>query len=188
MNTAFRQHLEEIIGLTDEEFDYIFSHFTTKKIKKHQFVVQEGHPVNHEYFVVSGLLKASYSNDRGKEHILQIAMENWWVTDYRAFMTQTPATLNIDCIENVELLTISFIDKKKLCAQSHKVEHFFRIKTTLGYISLQQRILSLMNDDAQSRYQQLLALYPELFQRIPKALIASYLGVSRETLSRISNL
>lgn len=188
MRTDLRQHLEKIIDLTDEEFDYVSSHFTYKKLKKHNFVIQEGNPVDREYFIVSGLLKASYTNEQGKEHIIQIAMENWWITDYQAFVMQTPATLNIDCIEDVELQSITFINKKKLCAEFHKMEHFFRIKTTLGYVSLQQRILSFMNDDAQSRYRQLFGLYPALFQRVPKALIASYLGVSRETLSRISNL
>jgi CRP-like cAMP-binding protein len=187
MQADFRQHLEKIIALTDEEYAHIYSHFTVKKLKKHQFAIQEGSPVNNEYFVVSGLMKASYTNEQGKEHIIQFAMENWWVTDYQAFVMQTPATLNIDCIEDVELLSLSLSNKKKLCAESHKMEHFFRIKTTMGYISLQQRILSFMNDDAQSRYRQLFSLYPQLFQRVPKALVAAYLGVSRETLSRMSS-
>jgi CRP-like cAMP-binding protein len=188
MQADFREHVEKIVALADKEFEYILAQFTSKKLKKHQFVVQEGSPVNYEYFVVSGLLKASFVNEDGKEHIIQFAMENWWVTDYQAFVRQTPATLNIDCIEDVELLSISFANKQKLCAEFHQMEHFFRMKTTLGYISLQQRVLSLMNDDAQSRYRQLFALHPQLFQRVPKALIASYLGVSRETLSRMSNV
>jgi CRP-like cAMP-binding protein len=188
MRADLRQHLEKIIDLTDEEFEHISSHFTVKKLRRHNFLVQEANPVNYEYFVVKGLVKAYYTNQEGKEHIIQFAMENWWVTDYQAFVMQAPATLNIDCIEDVELLSISFANKKKLCAELHKMEHFFRIKTTLGYVSLQQRILSLMNDDAQSRYRQLFSLYPQLFQRIPKALIAAYLGVSRETLSRMPSL
>jgi len=186
MSIVFRHHLEQIISLTDQEFDYILSHFHAKKYRKHQFVVQEGNTVDHDYFVVSGLLKAYYVNEDGKEHILQFAMENWWVTDYQAFTTRTKAILNIDCIENVELLAISFDDKQKLCTEYHKMEHFFRIKTTSGYVALQQRVLSLLNNDAQSRHQQLFRLYPSIFQRVPKSVIASYLGVSRETLSRLS--
>jgi CRP-like cAMP-binding protein len=188
MYSKFRQHLEQIISLTDDEFAMIISHFTIKKYKKHQFVVQSGNHVDHEYFVLNGLLKASFLSLQGKEHIIQFAMENWWVTDYQAFTGKTAASLSIDCIEPVELLSISSENKHKLCAASHKMEHFFRIKTTSGYINLQQRVLSLMNDDAQSRYQQLFQKYPSLFQRLPKSLIASYLGVSRETLSRLSNV
>ena len=186
MYSTFRQHLEQIISVTDQEFEHILSHFTIRKYKKHQFVVQPGNLVDHEYFVLGGLLKASLFSEQGREHIIQFAMENWWVTDYQAFTTKMPATLSIDCIEAVELLSISYEDKQMICAASHKMEHFFRIKTTSGYISLQQRVLSLMNDDAQSRYQQLFQKYPVLFQRLPKSVIASYLGVSRETLSRMS--
>ncbi|PSL44329.1 CRP-like cAMP-binding protein [Chitinophaga niastensis] len=186
MSIALRQHFEEIITLTDAEFDYILSYFTPKKLKKHQFLVQEGDAVTNEYFVVSGLLKAAYTNEAGKEHIIQFAMENWWITDYQAVANQSKANLNIDCMEEVDLLCISFADKNKLCDEFHKIEHFFRIKTGLGYIALQKRILSLLNNDAQSRYEQLLKQYPALFQRVPKSLIASFLGVSRETLSRFS--
>jgi CRP-like cAMP-binding protein len=186
MKQLLRTQIEEIISLTDDEFEYIFSHFTLRKQKKHQFIVQAGGFVEHEYFVVNGLLKASFMNEQGKEHIIQFAMENWWVTDYLAFSKQTRANLNIDCMEDSTLFCITYANKKKLCDKSHKMEHFFRIKTTSGYVNLQQRVLSLLNNDAQSRYNQLLVQYPSLFQRVPKALIAAYLGVSRETLSRFS--
>jgi len=186
MSLAFRRHLEEIITITDAEFDRVLSHCTGRKFKKHQFLVQEGNPVEFEYFVVKGLLKASYTSEEGKEHIIQFALENWWITDYKAFTTQSKATLNIDCVENAEVLCLSLVNKAKLCAESHSMEHFFRIKTTAGYIAMQQRVLSFLSHDASTRYKQLFALYPSLFQRLPKALIASFLGVSRETLSRIT--
>ncbi|MFX1706805.1 Crp/Fnr family transcriptional regulator [Chitinophaga sp. CC14] len=186
MSNVLRQHIEQISPLTDTEFDHIQSYFTEKKLRKHQFLVQEGNLVGHEYFVVSGLLKAAYFNEAGKEHIIQFAMENWWITDYQAYVNQTTTNLNIDCIEASTLLCLSFENKNKLCEASHKMEHFFRVKATSGYVASQQRILSLLNNDAQSRYEQLLAQYPSLFQRVPKTLIAAYLGVSRETLSRFS--
>lgn len=184
MSQVLRQHFEEIIQLNDAEFEYILSHFVAKKYRKHQFVIQEGAVVDQEFFVVKGLLKASLFNLEGKEHIVQFAMENWWVSDYEALNNHTPARLNIDCIANSELLCISFKNKNKLCAEFHKLEHFFRIKTSSGYVSLQKRILSLLSNDAQTRYRELFEKYPALFQRVPKSLIAAYLGVSRETLSR----
>lgn len=186
MSRELRQHFEKITPLTDQEFDYILSHFTTKKLKKHQFLVQEGSTAQHDYFVVKGLLKAYHINQDGKEHILQFAMEDWWITDYQAYFMQLPATLNIDCIEDVEVLCLSLQNRDKICADLHKIEHFFRKKSNFGYIALQGRILSLLNSNAKERYEQLLHQYPLLFQRVPKALIAAYLGVSRETLSRFS--
>ena len=187
MSIALRRHFEKIIPLTDQEFDYILSHFTTKKLKKHQFLIQEEETVTNDYFVVKGLLKAYHTDEEGKEYIMQFAMEDWWVTDFQAYFNQTKATLNIDCIEDVEVLCLSLTNREKICAEMHKVEHFFRRKSNFGYIALQRRILSLLNNHAKERYEQLLLQYPTLFQRVPKTLIASYLGVSRETLSRFSS-
>ena len=185
MSIALRQHIQEIVPLTDAEFEHVLSHFEAKKFKKHQFVIQEVNYVDYEYFVTGGLLKAAYVNEEGKEHIIQFAMEGWWISDYQALTRRDKATLNIDCVENVTLLGLSFGNKQKLCSASHKMEHFFRVKTTGGYIALQQRVLSLLNSNAQSRYEELLRQQPLLFQRLPKSLIAAYLGVSRETLSRL---
>ena len=95
--------------------------------------------------------------------------------------------MNIDCIEDVELLCLSLQNRDKICADLHKIEHFFRRKSNFGYVALQRRILSLLNSNAKERYEQLLQNNPNLFQRVPKTLIASYLGVSRETLSRFSS-
>ncbi len=187
MSIALRQHFEKITPLTDQEFDYILSHFTTKKLKKHQFLIQEGDDVSNDYFVVKGLLKAYHVDKEGKEYIMQFAMEDWWVTDYQAYFSQTKATLNIDCIEEVEMLCLSLHNRDKICADLHKIEHFFRRKSNMGYVALQRRILSMLNSNAKERYEQLLLQYPNLFQRVPKILIASYLGVSRETLSRFNS-
>ncbi|MHA4810764.1 Crp/Fnr family transcriptional regulator [Flavitalea flava] len=186
MGILFRQHIEQIVPVTDAEFDYILTHFSSREMKRYQFVVQEGNAVEYEYFVVSGLMKAYFINESGKEHIIQFAMENWWISDYQALYSAEKATLNIDCIEQTSLLCITLANKNKLCSELHKMEHFFRVKTSVGYLGLQKRILSFLNDDAKSRYNHLLQQYPALFQRVPKTLIASYLGVSRETLSRLS--
>ncbi|POY37349.1 Crp/Fnr family transcriptional regulator [Solitalea longa] len=187
MSIELRKHFEKITPLTDQEFDYILSHFTTKKLKKHQYLIQEEDTVTNDYFVVKGLLKASHIDKEGKEYIMQFAMEDWWITDYQAYFSQTTATLHINCIEDSELLCLSLQNRDKICSELHKIEHFFRRKSNLGYVALQRRILSLLNSSAKERYEQLLLQYPSLFQRVPKTLIASYLGVSRETLSRLSS-
>lgn len=186
MNHPLRTHIEKITPLTDAEFDYIFSHFKPLKLKKHQFLLQAGTVADCDFFIISGLVKAYFTTDEGKQHILQFGMEDWWITDYQAHFNGTPATLDIDCLEDTEVLCLPLVNREKLCADLHKIEHFFRKKSNMGYIALQRRILSLMNSGAGERYEQLLQQYPSLFQRVPKTLIASYLGVSRETLSRLS--
>ena len=180
-----RTHIEEHISLSDEEFDYILSHFHPLKRKKHQYVVQEGEYINKEFWVIKGCMRTCYYDDNGKEHILQFALENWWATDYEAFHNRSKARVSIECLEDCDLLYISFEDREKLSQEMHKMERFWAKKTKAGYIALQGRILSLLNNTAAERHQLLLQQYPNLFQRVSKKMIASYLGVSRETLSRL---
>ena len=187
MSEFLKQHIKKIAPISDVEFDYIFLHFTTKKFKKHQFVIQEGDSVLNDYFILNGCLKSYFTDNNGKEHILQFGMQDWWITDYQAYYDQSIATINIDCIEDSELLCLSFHNREKLCAEIHKIEHFFRKKTNKRNVALQQRILSLLSNNAREKYDQLLQLYPELSQKVPKQLIASYLGVTRETLSRLNS-
>lgn len=185
MTHPLRQHIEKITPLSDEEFEYVLAHFTSKKVRKHQFLIEEGEPVLHEFFVVKGCLKAFNIDREGKEHIIQFALEDWWISDYLAFFNEVPATMLLSSLEEGELLTISLANRDKLCAEMHKIEHFFRLKITSGFIAMQQRILASMNLSVQERYEKLLKLYPNLSQRVPKQAIASYLGVTRETLSRL---
>jgi CRP-like cAMP-binding protein len=181
-----RQHIEKITPLSDAEFDYILSHFSEKKLRKHQFLIQEGEAVPNDYWVLKGCLKAYHMDSEGKQHILQFAMEDWWITDYQAYFNQAKATTWADAIEDCEILSLSLPNREKLCSEMHKMERFFRKKSNMGYVALQSRILSLLNSNAQQRFEQFFQLYPKLFQRVPKTLIAAYLGVSRETLSRFS--
>src|SRR5689334_2927133 len=148
MSQMLRQQIEKIVSLTDEEFAYVMSHFIPKKFKKHQFVVQEGQPVEYDYFVLSGCLKSYLTDANGKEHIIQFGLPDWWITDYEGYYFQTKATVNIDCIEDSELLCLSNSDREKLCAEMQKIEHFFRKKTNRRNVALQQRILSLMSVSA----------------------------------------
>lgn len=184
MSHLLREQIQRITPVSDEEFSYILSHFQPRLMRKHQFLVQAGEAVPNDYFVVKGCAKVYHTDEAGRDHILQFAVEDWWVTDYQAYFNQTPATTNIDCVETCEVLALSLHNREKLCSEMHKMEHFFRKKSNSGYVALQRRILSLLTTSARERYDQLLAQSPHLFQRVPKTLIAAYLGVSRETLSR----
>jgi CRP-like cAMP-binding protein len=182
-----KEHIAKTASLTDEQFDYFFSHFKPQSFKKGQTLISEGDKVDCEYFVLSGCLKAFFINDEIKMYILQFAMPTWWTSDYNALYSNTRATINIDCITDAEVLCLSGSDREKLCDEIHQVEHFFRWRTNRGYVASQKRLLSFMNNDAKKRYEELLALYPQLYNLVPKHLIAAYLGISRETLSRLSS-
>jgi CRP-like cAMP-binding protein len=186
MFEKLRVHIEKIVPLSNEEFEHISSFFTYKKYKKYQFLIQEGELVLCNYFVIKGLLKLVYTDDTAKEHIVGFAMEDWWETDFQAYYKQAKASMSLECIEDTEVLCLRLEDYRKLCEVFPKLEHFFLEKAYMGFISAQQRIISSMTVGIKERYQQLVEKYPSLIQRVPKSLLAAYLGVSRETLSRLS--
>ena len=185
--SILKEHVLKTASLNDEEFDYFFSHFKPESFKKGQVVITEGQEVDKEYFVLSGCLKAFFINDEVKMYILQFAMPTWWSSDYAALYNQVKATITIDCITDVEALSLSNNDREKICKELPQAEYFFRWRTNKGYIAAQKRLLSFMNNDTKTRYEELMSLYPALYNMVPKHLIAAYLGVSRETLSRLYN-
>lgn len=187
MYERLRKHIEKIVPLSDEEFGFVRQHFSEKRYKKHQFLVQPGEPVPYNFYVVSGLTKLVYTDDAAKQHILAFAMEDWWDNDFQAYYTQTPATLSLECLEDTEVLCLSLANYHTLCAGLPKIEHFFLEKVTFGFLAAQRRILSLLTSSAKERYEQLAKQHPSLLQRVPKTQLAAYLGVSRETLSRLGN-
>ena len=180
-----KAHVTKIASLTDEQFDYFFSFFEKRRFKKGQAIISEGDTVNCEYFVISGYLKSFFINQDLKTRILQFTMPTWWASDYNALYNHTRATISVDCITDTEVLCLSNADREKLCDGLRKAEHFFQWRTNTGYVAAQKRVLSFMNDNVKYRYEELLNLYPELCNIVPKNLIAAYLGVSRETLSRL---
>jgi CRP-like cAMP-binding protein len=182
---TLKSHVARITTLTDEQFDYFFSHFKHLNFKKGQAIISAGDSVDSEYFVISGCLKSFFINDDQKMFILQFAMPTWWTSDYSALYNRTKATANVDCISDAEVLCLSNDDREKLCQELHPVEHFFRWRTNRGFVATQKRLLSFMNNNVKFRYEELLNQYPELYNMVPKNLIAAYLGVSRETLSRL---
>ncbi len=180
-----RKHIEQISPLSNEEFDNIKILFTKKRVLKNQYLLHEGDDAKYEFFVLSGLYKVFFIDENGKEFILQFAKENWWMSDYQAFFEEKKATVFIECIEAGEVLVSTLETREKLSAELHKMEYFYRVKLTNGYVALQQRIKQLLSSTPQERYEAFTKLYPDLLHRLPKKLIAEYLGLSRETLSRM---
>ena len=185
MYDNLRGRIESVVALTDAEFDQVLSCFTEKKFRKHQFMVQEGNYVPDYFFLEHGLTKSFFIDETGREHILHLAMDNNWITDVQAFHRQEKSKINIYCLEDCETMAISLQNLEKLCAASGKMQYFFRQNTIEENIQFQRRIQCFISNNAANRYHELVTKNPGLIQRVPKKLIASYLGVSRETLSRL---
>ena len=181
---VFRKHLETYAKFSDDEYEKVLSYFTVKQLKKHDYLVREGDLVSTHHWITKGLLISSFTEREGKEHIIQFAIENCWITDQDAFYNQTRAIFNIICLEDTTLLALSYKNREKLCSEMHKMEHFFRKKGNDSFVKQQRRLLSYMTNDAKERFNLLMQEYPGLYQRLSKKTLAAYLGVTRETLSR----
>ena len=181
---VLRKHLERFVSLTDREFAEILTFFSTRSVKKDTVVLQPGDAVHHTFWVVKGLLLSVFNDGTGKEHIMQFATENCWITDQNGFYNQQPALFRLEALEDSVLLSLSYTDREHLCEVIPKMNHFFRRKANDSFVKQQKRLLTYMTNDAQERFDQLIREYPDLYHRVPKSTIAAYLGVSRETLSR----
>ncbi|AHJ95660.1 Crp/Fnr family transcriptional regulator [Hymenobacter swuensis] len=186
MQQQLREHLEQIVSLTDEEFALVQAQFTSRQVRKHQFLIREGEQVREMYFVVTGLLKLVHTDAAGRVHVVSFAQEDWWEGDFAAYLAQTPATLSLQCLEDTAVWCLPLAGYEYLCRQLPQMARFFLVKFARGGVAAQQRILSLLALPARERYELLLRQYPRLPQRVSKTLLAAYLGVSRETLSRLA--
>jgi len=176
-----------VVKLTDNEFDFVIGHFALQYFKRTQFIIQAGDHVKDVFFILSGLVKLFYMDESAKQHIVSFAMEDWWETDFNAYYAQRRAVFSLACLENTETYSLSLENFNRLCSGLQKMEHFFLMKSIAGHIGSQERILSFLTSDARARYENLINKSPSLLQRVPKATLALYLGVSRETLSRLGS-
>ncbi len=185
MADLLRSNIEEFIKITDEDFLEISQLFEQRDYRKGDFIIRVDEPVYNIYFIQSGLVKLSYWDQDGREHIASFAMENWWETDFDAFYHNGRSSSIIQCLEATTAYLLSFKNYQHLCLQFPYMTGYFLDKSIRGHISNQNRIRSLLTLAPKEQYEQFLRLYPTLVQRIPKTILAAYLGVSRETLSRI---
>ncbi|TMI95898.1 MAG: Crp/Fnr family transcriptional regulator [Bacteroidetes bacterium] len=181
----FLDYIRQYIELTAEEEAILLSKVKLRKYLKGQFVVQNGDVCKYENFVLSGCLKAFYIDNEGQEHVVMFAIENWWIADLGSFITQTPADLNVQCLENSELGQIHYKDLQQLYVEIPKLERFFRVIIQKAFVAAQKRIINNFALPAMDRYLQFREQYPKIEQRIPQYLIASYLGMTKEFLSKI---
>jgi len=178
-------YMNQYIPLTKEEEETILSKFRLRKFLKGQFVVQNGDVCQYENFVLSGCLKTFYLDENGQEHVVSFAVENWWTADLGSFLTQTPAELNVQCLENSLLAQVHYNELQQLYRDIPKLERFFRLIIQKAFVAAQKRIVSNFSLSAKERYLQFRQQYPNIEQRVPQYLVASYLGITKEFLSKI---
>ena len=185
MFTLLHQKITEIVALSDEEFELLKSLFVPKKLRKRQYLLQEGDVCKYQAFVEKGILRSYTLDDKGAEHVLQFATEGWWIADLSSYLTGEPSPFHIDAIEDAELLLINKASWNEALEKIPQLERYFRILIQNHLIATQKRLMQSLSDTAEVKYLHYIQLYPDCLQRIPQHMIASYLGVTRETLSRL---
>lgn len=173
------------VPLTEEDQELIKNYLTVKKLRKRQYLLQEGDVCKVVAFVEKGALRLYRVNEDGTEHIVQFALDGWFITDLYSFLTNEPSTYNIDAIEDSELVLISRPASEELRKLSAKYQEFIFQATSEAYIQLERRITSTISLGLEERYKDLIANFPTITQRVPQHMIASYMGLTAETISRV---
>ncbi|MCW2259154.1 MULTISPECIES: Crp/Fnr family transcriptional regulator [Sphingobacterium] len=178
-------HFKQFFHLNNTEQEEIERLFTSRVIKRKQYLLQEGEVCQHYSFVVSGCFRMFAVDSNFREHNLQFAAEDDWITDFQSFYDQSPSKLYIEAIEPSTVLQIKHEDLLYLYINYHKFDRNFRIITERKLIDYQNRILQNISSTADDRYEAFLKQYPHLINRLPNTQIASYLGITSEFLSKI---
>lgn len=158
-----------------------------KKLRKKQYLLQEGDVWRYNAFVLSGFLRTYRVDDKGQEHFIQFSVENWWAGDRESYIDEKPAKFNIDAFEDSEVLLISKDDFEMLLSKIPAFCIFMRNLMERSLIALRNRVHSNITYTAEEKYSDFLKTYPSLSNRIPQHMIASFLGITPETLSRVRN-
>ena len=185
MYELFFQNFNNKVRLTPEEEAQIKIYLTPKKLRKKQYLLQEGDVCKTIAFIEKGALREYSVDDNGNDHIIQFGLEGWIISDLYSFLTGEPATYNIDAIEDAELALISKAAHEELLQKVQKYETFTRLNITGAYLAMQKRLTSIISSSLEERYANFTTLYPNIVQRVPQHMIASYMGLTPETLSRI---
>ena len=178
-------YINNYVNLTQEEQVLLDSSVIYRTYLKGQYIVQQGDVCNYQSFVISGCTKTFYVDENGQEHIIMFSIENWWTSDIGSFITQAPADFNVQCLENTTLIMLSKTVTEELYVKIPVLERFFRQILERGLVASQKRIVRGFSLSAKDRYLYFKKQYPKIEQRIPQYMLASYLGITKEFLSKI---
>lgn len=185
MLTEFKKYLQEHSPFTDEQFELISREVTWRAYPKGRILTRPGDAGDTGFFVSKGLLRAYTVDDKGKEHIIQFAPENWWIADRGSMYFNLPATFFVDVVEDAEVVIVNrnFMERaEEICPAFARYN--IRLLHNAAY-HMQQRISLLLAATAEERYLSFIQLYPNVMLRVPQLMVASYLGITPETLSRV---
>jgi len=185
MLSIFKKHIDKFAQISNDEFEEIQKFFDIKNVAKKENLLEEGQLCRHHYFVLDGLLRKFYVNEKGIEQTTEFAIETWWMTDNIAYEHKTPSEFYIQAVEKSKILYITQDNQEKLLKAFPVMERYFRFIYQRAYAAAQMRVKYLFSLSKEEFYLQSVKRYPEFAQRIPQYLLASFLGFTPEYLSEI---
>ncbi|MGJ7031167.1 Crp/Fnr family transcriptional regulator [Niabella hirudinis] len=177
--------IKKHVALTAAEEEKLIAVCLVKQVKKRQFFLQEGEVQRHLVFVVEGCLRSYSVDENGFEHILQFAPPGWWISDMRSSLEQTPASLNIDAVDDSQIILIKLDDLQRLYREIEYLDRFFRILSERAIATHQHRLIDSLSLTAKERYTSFCQQYPSLITCLPQKYVASYIGITPEFLSKM---
>lgn len=185
MITGMETYLRSGTGLSDEEIERVCAAARPRTLKRNELLLQEGQVCRHKIFIVKGLLRNFGIVADGSEHILQFSPEHSWTLDVESYDRQTPATFNIAAVEKSEVLLWAKHDFERLLDEIPGLHQFSRQLISRNIYNSRQRLLIALSASPEEKYRDFTTTYPDLLARVPLHMIASYLGISLKTLTRI---
>ena len=184
---AFFDYIQEISGkrLSDDDKSLLTTHFKPKKLRKRQYFLQEGDVCKYIGFIIKGSARTFTVDEKGHEHTMKLSVEQWWLADFESFYLLTPSRFNIEALEALEVLQVTNAQISEFLKDIPAFSAMASIINQNYTIANQKRMQAAISYTAEERYEELIINYPHFLNRFPQNLIASYLGLSRETLSRI---
>ncbi|GGB03305.1 Crp/Fnr family transcriptional regulator [Puia dinghuensis] len=185
--SPFIDNIKKKIQLNPENLDRLLAAFKMVKVKKRQLVIQPGFVAKYRMYVLKGAFRSYVIDEKGNEHTVQFAIEDWWISDYNSYIYQTPATQFVVALEDNVVMQIDYRSEQELKASHHQFETLFRMMAEKSAAFFARRIVACITQSAEERYNEFLETYPGVAQRLPLYAIASYLSMTREFLSKIRN-
>jgi CRP/FNR family transcriptional regulator, anaerobic regulatory protein len=182
---VLRAYLEARASFTDEEMAFVRDRFQPRTLRAGEFLQRAGEVSRHAAFVASGCLRNYVIDAHGKEHIVQFAPETWWLADITSLASGAPSQYFVDAIEDSELLLIDPPSQQQLVERVPGYAASLRTGLQKHAAAKDQRIVTSLAASAEERYVEFMERYPSIAQRVPQRMVASYLGVSPETISRV---
>jgi len=186
--SSLLSNIERYVTLSQEEIERFIFILKTSKVKKKQLIIQPGQVCHSRTYILKGAFKVYYLDNKGKDHTVSIGVEDWFVTDFYSYINQIPALNYAEALEDSVILQMRNEDIEPLCKEIHALSEYFRLTTEKAFAFSRRRVISNISKTAEQRYDEYFDKYPHIVNRVPQYVLASYLGMTPEFLSKIRKL